>query len=41
MIKIQFLQILFSDAKFSKYKARDFALWAESYGGHYGPVMAA
>lgn len=37
----KFLQIFFSDAKFSKYKSREFALWTESYGGHYGPTMAS
>ncbi|QRW08929.1 Serine carboxypeptidase [Ceratobasidium sp. AG-Ba] len=35
------LQIFFKDAKFSKYVARDFAIWTESYGGHYGPTFAA
>ncbi|EMD34742.1 hypothetical protein CERSUDRAFT_86172 [Gelatoporia subvermispora B] len=37
----QFLQIFFSDSRFSKYQQRDFALWTESYGGHYGPTFAA
>ncbi|KAF9644836.1 serine carboxypeptidase [Thelephora ganbajun] len=36
-----FLQTFFSDANFSKYKDRNFALWTESYGGHYGPTMAS
>ncbi|CAE7108576.1 unnamed protein product [Rhizoctonia solani] len=35
------LQIFFADAKFSKYATRDFAIWTESYGGHYGPVLAS
>jgi carboxypeptidase C (cathepsin A) len=35
------LQIFFADAKFSKYASRDFAIWTESYGGHYGPTFAA
>lgn len=35
------LQIFFADAKFSKYATRDFAIWTESYGGHYGPAFAA
>ncbi|CUA72246.1 hypothetical protein RSOLAG22IIIB_00911 [Rhizoctonia solani] len=35
------LQIFFKDAKFSKYAARDFAIWTESYGGHYGPTFAS
>ncbi|KAI0662827.1 serine carboxypeptidase [Cubamyces menziesii] len=37
----KFLQIFFSDSRFSKYQQRDFALWTESYGGHYGPDFAA
>jgi hypothetical protein len=41
LITTQFLQTFFSDAKFSKYKTRNFGLWVESYGGHYGPVMAS
>ncbi|CCM01217.1 uncharacterized protein FIBRA_03265 [Fibroporia radiculosa] len=36
-----FLQIFFTDSKFSKYQQSDFALWTESYGGHYGPTFAA
>ncbi|CAE6425046.1 hypothetical protein ACGC1H_004823 [Rhizoctonia solani] len=35
------LQIFFADAKFSKYASRDFAIWTESYGGHYGPIFAS
>ncbi|QRW00147.1 Serine carboxypeptidase [Ceratobasidium sp. AG-Ba] len=35
------LQIFFKDAKFSKYATRDFAIWTESYGGHYGPTFAS
>ncbi|KAI0829246.1 serine carboxypeptidase [Trametes gibbosa] len=37
----KFLQIFFSDSRFSKYQKNDFALWTESYGGHYGPTFAA
>lgn len=37
----RFLQTFFSDARFSKYKTREFGLWTESYGGHYGPTMAS
>jgi len=35
------LQIFFNDPKFSIYQSRDFAIWTESYGGHYGPDFAA
>jgi carboxypeptidase C (cathepsin A) len=35
------LQIWFADPKFSKYATRDFAIWTESYGGHYGPTIAS
>ncbi|CAE6433524.1 unnamed protein product [Rhizoctonia solani] len=35
------LQIFFADTKFSKYATRDFAIWTESYGGHYGPTFAS
>ncbi|CEL52453.1 hypothetical protein RSOLAG1IB_00994 [Rhizoctonia solani AG-1 IB] len=35
------LQIFFSDPKFAKYASRDFAIWTESYGGHYGPAISA
>ncbi|CAE6459574.1 unnamed protein product [Rhizoctonia solani] len=35
------LQIFFSDPKFSKYASRDFSIWTESYGGHYGPAVSA
>ncbi|CAE6440030.1 unnamed protein product [Rhizoctonia solani] len=34
------LQIFFSDPKFKQYASRDFAIWTESYGGHYGPAFA-
>ncbi|KAI0637608.1 serine carboxypeptidase [Trametes polyzona] len=37
----QFLQIFFADSRFSKFQERDFAIWTESYGGHYGPTFAA
>jgi len=37
----KFLQIWFADVRFKKYAARDFAIWTESYGGHYGPTFAA
>ncbi|KAL6301457.1 serine carboxypeptidase [Sparassis latifolia] len=36
-----FLQIFFADSRFSKYQKNEFALWTESYGGHYGPAFAA
>ncbi|KAL1938629.1 hypothetical protein VTO73DRAFT_11444 [Trametes versicolor] len=36
-----FLQIFFKDTRFAKYQKNDFALWTESYGGHYGPTFAA
>lgn len=28
-------------AAFTQYENRDFGLWTESYGGHYGPEFAA
>ncbi|KAI5115274.1 hypothetical protein M0805_001845 [Coniferiporia weirii] len=34
------LQIFFADSTFSAYAKNDFALWTESYGGHYGPAFA-
>lgn len=34
------LQLFYSDPIFSKFVGRDFGLWTESYGGHYGPVLA-
>ncbi|EIN08494.1 serine carboxypeptidase [Punctularia strigosozonata HHB-11173 SS5] len=37
----KFLQIFFSDSRFSKYAKNEFAIWTESYGGHYGPTFAA
>ncbi|KIP01841.1 hypothetical protein PHLGIDRAFT_131081 [Phlebiopsis gigantea 11061_1 CR5-6] len=36
-----FLQIFFADSRFSKFQTNEFALWTESYGGHYGPTFAA
>ncbi|KAK0477322.1 serine carboxypeptidase [Armillaria novae-zelandiae] len=36
-----FLQIFFSDSRFSNLLERDLAIWTESYGGHYGPTFAA
>ncbi|KAF8591652.1 serine carboxypeptidase [Ramaria rubella] len=36
-----FMQIFFADSRFSKFAKNDFAIWTESYGGHYGPVTAA
>jgi len=36
----KFLQIWFADPRFSKYVNRDFGIWTESYGGHYGPTFA-
>ncbi|KAI0758948.1 alpha/beta-hydrolase [Fomes fomentarius] len=37
----KFLQIFFADSRFSKLQKNDFAIWTESYGGHYGPVFAS
>ncbi|KAI0757606.1 serine carboxypeptidase [Daedaleopsis nitida] len=37
----KFLQIFFADERFSKLQKNDFAIWTESYGGHYGPTFAA
>src|SRR6266849_10909304 len=37
----KFLQIWFSDPRFRKYASREFGIWTESYGGHYGPTFAA
>ncbi|EGG04094.1 carboxypeptidase S1 [Melampsora larici-populina 98AG31] len=34
------LQLFYSDNKYKKFIGRDFAIWTESYGGHYGPTMA-
>ncbi|KAI0694524.1 serine carboxypeptidase [Cytidiella melzeri] len=36
----KFLQIFFADSRFSKFQANEFAIWTESYGGHYGPTLA-
>ncbi|EJD46912.1 alpha/beta-hydrolase [Auricularia subglabra TFB-10046 SS5] len=36
----QMLQLFFADPTFSKYKTDSFALWTESYGGHYGPAFS-
>ncbi|KAG0147667.1 hypothetical protein CROQUDRAFT_61494 [Cronartium quercuum f. sp. fusiforme G11] len=33
------LQLFYLDPIFSKFVGRDFGLWTESYGGHYGPNM--
>jgi carboxypeptidase C (cathepsin A) len=35
-----FLQIWFADPRFKQYATRDFGIWAESYGGHYGPTFS-
>ncbi|KAF8500349.1 serine carboxypeptidase [Russula emetica] len=37
----EFLQIWFADSRFSEYANRDFGIWTESYGGHFGPTFAA
>ena len=37
----KFLQIWFKDPRFHKYAHRDFGIWTESYGGHFGPTFAA
>ncbi|CAL1708590.1 unnamed protein product [Somion occarium] len=37
----KFLQIFFADSRFSKFQENEFAVWTESYGGHYGPTFAA
>jgi carboxypeptidase C (cathepsin A) len=37
----KFLQIWFEDSRFHKYANREFGLWTESYGGHFGPIFAA
>ncbi|KAG0145712.1 hypothetical protein CROQUDRAFT_45412 [Cronartium quercuum f. sp. fusiforme G11] len=36
----KFFQMLFGTQTFNTYKSREFGLWSESYGGHYGPVFA-
>ncbi|KAF6759159.1 alpha/beta-hydrolase [Ephemerocybe angulata] len=35
-----FLQIWLEDERFAKFKGRELGIWAESYGGHYGPAFA-
>ncbi|KAH9974756.1 serine carboxypeptidase [Lactifluus volemus] len=35
-----FLQIWFADPRFKQYATRDFGIWTESYGGHYGPTFS-
>ncbi|KAI0635994.1 serine carboxypeptidase [Trametes polyzona] len=35
-----FMQILFADDRFSKFKDSEFGIWTESYGGHFGPIFA-
>ncbi|KAI9066213.1 serine carboxypeptidase [Trametes sanguinea] len=35
-----FLQILFDDHRFSRFRSNDFAIWTESYGGHFGPAFS-
>ncbi|KLO19457.1 serine carboxypeptidase [Schizopora paradoxa] len=35
------LQIFFADPTFSKFAENEFAIWTESYGGHYGPAFAS
>jgi carboxypeptidase C (cathepsin A) len=37
----KFLQIWFADPRFKQYAVRDFGIWSESYGGHYGPTFAS
>ena len=38
----KFLQIWLADPRFKmNYAGRDFGIWTESYGGHYGPIFAA
>jgi carboxypeptidase C (cathepsin A) len=36
----KFLQIWFADSRFNAYATREFAIWTESYGGHYGPEFS-
>ncbi|KZO96807.1 alpha/beta-hydrolase [Calocera viscosa TUFC12733] len=35
-----FMQVFLSDKQFSKLANNSFAIWTESYGGHYGPAFA-
>ncbi|TFK22928.1 serine carboxypeptidase [Coprinopsis marcescibilis] len=37
----KFLQIWFTDSRFSKFRNRPLHLWGESYGGHYVPSFAS
>ena len=38
----KFMQIWLVEPRFKKYHAdREFGIWTESYGGHYGPVFAS
>ncbi|CAE6459351.1 unnamed protein product [Rhizoctonia solani] len=34
------LQVFFSNPKFKRYASWNFAIWTESYSGHYGPALA-
>ncbi|KAF8758883.1 serine carboxypeptidase [Rhizoctonia solani] len=38
---MEYASNLLLDPKFSGYASRDFAIWTESYGGHYGPAVSA
>ncbi|CDO70637.1 hypothetical protein BN946_scf184756.g3 [Trametes cinnabarina] len=37
---VSFLQILFDDHRFAQFMRNDFAIWTESYGGHFGPAFS-